>query len=376
MSILHTVALTNKGEFRKANLPLSSEATLTLDSIQKYLKKKDKPEKLASYEYDKKYIFVFGYKQGKKGTESKFQLPPPFSSISLFGDAVVIASMTPSWECPVPFTVDQWTRLTEEEKEEEEEDQEEEEEDQEEEDDDVLSETDNKSVKDEYEEEEEETAEEDVEEEQEEQELEPIVMKKKRTPIYSKVDTSALKEEIDLHSPVDSHPLRIKALHSLSFLEKDFSKEEIQELEKKIFESTYQMAQRQYIPRNWKYPQFIEIYRQTLRSILFNLHPESPVKNHRLLTRVKEGEFTLPSIPFMTSYEMFPENWFALKDKLLQREQKILEGNKSRATDQFKCRRCQKRECTYYELQTRSADEPMTIFITCLNCGKEWRQGG
>jgi transcription elongation factor S-II len=78
----------------------------------------------------------------------------------------------------------------------------------------------------------------------------------------------------------------------------------------------------------------------------------------------------------MSSFEMYPEKWFELKDKLLQREQKILEGNKSRATDQFKCRRCGKRECTYYELQTRSADEPMTCFISCLNCGKEWRQGG
>jgi DNA-directed RNA polymerase subunit M/transcription elongation factor TFIIS len=89
-----------------------------------------------------------------------------------------------------------------------------------------------------------------------------------------------------------------------------------------------------------------------------------------------EGELKLAEIPFMSSYDVFPEKWFALKDKLIQREQKILEGNKSRATDQFKCRRCHKRECTYYELQTRSSDEPMTIFITCLNCGKEWRQGG
>ena len=28
----------------------------------------------------------------------------------------------------------------------------------------------------------------------------------------------------------------------------------------------------------------------------------------------------------------------------------------------------------YYELQTRSCDEPMTCFITCLDCGKRWKQ--
>ena len=147
-------------------------------------------------------------------------------------------------------------------------------------------------------------------------------------------------------------------------------------MERAIFDAACQNAQKQYITRNWKVPGFVELYQQTMRTVFSNLHPQSPVQNTRLLLRVKEGEFPLHAIPFMSTYEMFPERWFALKDKLLQREQKILEGNKSRATDQFKCRRCQKSECTYYELQTRSADEPMTIFITCLNCGKEWRQGG
>eukprot|EP00960_Hanusia_phi_P069093 767000-Hanusia_phi.AAC.4 len=33
-------------------------------------------------------------------------------------------------------------------------------------------------------------------------------------------------------------------------------------------------------------------------------------------------------------------------------------------SDLFLCRRCQKRKCTYYQMQTRSADEPMTTFVT------------
>lgn len=378
MPVLSTVSLTGKGEVKKVNLTLSSEATITIDILQKFFKKKDQPEKIAHYEYDNKIIFVFGYAKGKKGTESKIQLPEPFDEIKLFGDAVVLASTNHSWECPIPFTTDQWASFIQEE-----EDDDQEEDDQEEdEEEDVVSTADDTSVKDDYEESDIEESLDDKEEIEDAKEIDtedvevPAIVKKRRAHVYSKVDTSALKEEIDPNSEPETQPLRMKALNGLSFLEQHFSKESIRLLEKNIFDAAYQYAQRQYIARTWKSPQFMEIYRQILRSTLFNLHPSSPVGNHRLLTRILEGEFALEAIPFMSSYELFPENWFMLKDKLLQREQKILEGNKSRATDQFKCRRCHKSECTYYELQTRSADEPMTIFITCLNCGKEWRQGG
>jgi len=194
---------------------------------------------------------------------------------------------------------------------------------------------------------------------------------------YQKLDPSALKQEITLDQSPDTQSLRMLCIRSLAFLEAEgFPPEEILSLEKSIFECTFEYAQKNYTPLNWRAPLFCEAYRQALRSVLSNIHPKSPVNNPRLLRRVKDGEFPLSVLPTLTPYDMYPENWFMLKDKLLQREQKILEGNKSRATDQFKCRRCKKSECTYYELQTRSADEPMTIFITCLNCGKEWRQGG
>ena len=56
-------------------------------------------------------------------------------------------------------------------------------------------------------------------------------------------------------------------------------------------------------------------------------------------------------------------------------KEKLLYEQKAEAmTDQFKCGRCKSKKCTYYELQTRSADEAMTIFITCLNCGNRWKQ--
>ena len=375
---LSTVLLSTKGECRKISIPLTDNGNLTMEIIQKYIKKKEQPEMVCHYEYDNKVFFLFGYKKGKKGTENKTELPAPYTGTQLFGDIIIITSLNRTWENPIPCTIDQWNSFYQQEDEMEDEDDSEDEMD----DEDDEKEDDEKSVKDDFEDSdtEKELDKEELDKEEldkeELDELEPVVVKRRRAPVYTKVDTTALKEEISMDSPLESSKLRIATIKILSFLEGTFTKENIQSLEKAIFESSYLFAQKQYIARNWKSTSFCEVYRQMVRSVVSNIHPKSPVKNGRLLKRVEEGEFPLSAIPFMSVYEMFPEKWFSLKDKLLQREQKILEGNKSRATDQFKCRRCQKRECTYYELQTRSADEPMTIFITCLNCGKEWRQGG
>lgn len=35
----------------------------------------------------------------------------------------------------------------------------------------------------------------------------------------------------------------------------------------------------------------------------------------------------------------------------------------------YKCGKCGKSECTFSQLQTRGADEPMTTFVTCTVCG-------
>ncbi len=371
MPTLSTVLLSIKGEARKANLSLNENSNLTVEILQKYFKKKDEPERVCYYEYDNKIIFIFGYKKGKKGTENKSEFPDPYSALELFGDALVIASQSNKWNSPIPFTVDQWNEFckggADNEEDEDEEDNEEDEEDEEE----VVSEE--ESVSEEFSDDD--STKSSIIEEEEPEEA-PAPVKRRRAPAVAKVDSSGLKEEIAINSEPETNKLRVLCLNNLKFLEDKFSKDDIRSLEKAIFEAAYNRAVKHYVARSWKAPAFIEIYRQIVRSVFSNIHPQSPVKNPRLLNRVLDGEFKLSEIPSMSSFEMYPEKWFELKDKLLQREQKILEGNKSRATDQFKCRRCNKRECTYYELQTRSADEPMTCFISCLNCGKEWRQGG
>jgi len=47
-----------------------------------------------------------------------------------------------------------------------------------------------------------------------------------------------------------------------------------------------------------------------------------------------------------------------------------VEGTK---TDMLKCGKCKKNNCTYNQIQTRSADEPMTTFVLCNECGNRWK---
>ena len=42
-------------------------------------------------------------------------------------------------------------------------------------------------------------------------------------------------------------------------------------------------------------------------------------------------------------------------------------------TDLFKCGKCKGNDCSYFQLQTRSADEPMTTYVWCSGCGNRWK---
>ena len=144
-------------------------------------------------------------------------------------------------------------------------------------------------------------------------------------------------------------------------------------LEKGIYNNTIRTAKRLRIVRKWDNNNFVLLYLNTYQTLMRNLNPESSIGNDYLLDKIKNGDIAAHKVAFMNAREMFPEKWKTLVEEKIKRDNNMYKENLASATDEFKCYKCKKRQCTYYQLQTRSADEPMTTFVTCLNCGNNWK---
>ena len=169
----------------------------------------------------------------------------------------------------------------------------------------------------------------------------------------------------------------IKISNSTSFrnnvrekLEQQFTienKDIVANLEKGVFNFAIKEANSRKIIKKWENSRFTQLYIDRLRTICTNL------KNDELLVSLKTSEITPQQLAFMTHQEMNPEHWRKWIEQKALRDANKFTNNIQASTDMFTCKKCKGKRCTYYELQTRSADEPATIFVTCLDCGKNWK---
>jgi transcription elongation factor S-II len=138
-------------------------------------------------------------------------------------------------------------------------------------------------------------------------------------------------------------------------------------LEKGIFNYTLKEATYKKIVKKWDNPYFVQIYIDRLRSVFANIN------NKEIKEQINNNTIKIHTIAFMTHQEMKPERWTELVKNKTKRDTNLFETNLEAATDTFTCRKCKSKKCTYMAMQTRSADEPMTIFVTCLDCGQRWK---
>jgi transcription elongation factor S-II len=145
-------------------------------------------------------------------------------------------------------------------------------------------------------------------------------------------------------------------------------------IEKGIYNYTIDTAKSRNITRLWNDRVFYNLYMNKCISIYSNLSKDSYIQNNYLLKNILEKKIDPESVANLSVYDIFPDNWKDLMDKKSKMDELKYKLKPEAMTDQFKCRKCYSRSCSYYEVQTRSADEPMTQFITCLDCKNRWKQ--
>ncbi|XP_077073528.1 transcription elongation factor A protein 3 isoform X12 [Siphateles boraxobius] len=113
-------------------------------------------------------------------------------------------------------------------------------------------------------------------------------------------------------------------------------------------------------------------YKNRVRSRISNL--KDP-KNPNLRKNVLAGAIELSRMATMTAEEMASDELKQLRNVLTQeaiREHQMAKTGGT-TTDLLQCGKCRKKNCTYNQVQTRSADEPMTTFVLCNECGNRWK---
>lgn len=117
---------------------------------------------------------------------------------------------------------------------------------------------------------------------------------------------------------------------------------------------------------SWENKLFRWRYKQRLMSVLFNLK-----KNPELLKKVKPKE-----LETLTPGQMWPEGPMGTAERKIREKETAMEMAKAKMDAEYEgiltCPKCKSKKTSYYQLQTRSADEPATNFCSCL-CGHRWR---
>ena len=145
------------------------------------------------------------------------------------------------------------------------------------------------------------------------------------------------------------HPLR-------SLVEERFGSADI---ETAILRRCVADASKWFVDIDWETPVFREMYR--MRAM--NLY-----RCRQLANSMSPEEFANTS-----ELDRHPERWAELLKKVAEKD-KALYSRKTTANILMYCSGCKKKtNCDYYQMQTRSADEPMTTFVTCLECDKRWK---
>lgn len=153
--------------------------------------------------------------------------------------------------------------------------------------------------------------------------------------------------------------------HSNRLLLNHFDKKNSQKIEQGLYDFT-----QQYCKSNGNNLIMAPaIYKDCANNLIFNCQQDNPTMQ-RLKDLILRKKINPYNLAFLRPDELNEQNWM----KIILRKNTTEDKLKNLPTIEWKaCRVCKNTEYFYYQLQTRSADEPMTTFYVCKECDKTYK---
>lgn len=146
-------------------------------------------------------------------------------------------------------------------------------------------------------------------------------------------------------------------------------------IEKSIYNETIAITKKNLETVSWENKEFRKRYAEIFRKVKINL-TYTPNAKH-LVNRLRNKEFIPTELPKMNHRELDPIGW-AESDRQNLEKFKLEHHNPDAMPERqegiLTCGKCKSKRVSYTSFQTRSSDEPMTIFAECIECGNKWRQ--
>lgn len=141
-------------------------------------------------------------------------------------------------------------------------------------------------------------------------------------------------------------------------------------LEKSILNYAIQRCESVDVP-SWENHKFVDMYKHKFLQIQYNIRKSPVLKGWITERRVKSKD-----VIDMQPDDLWPDGPYAKQKelKIVKELRKAYLAQEIKDTEGFfTCGRCKSKKTSYYQLQTRSADEPMTTFVSCHNCDRNWK---
>lgn len=121
---------------------------------------------------------------------------------------------------------------------------------------------------------------------------------------------------------------------------------------------------------SWENKAFKELYKARFFEV------KRALTQSNLKSRIDDKLVKMKDLVVMDPDQLMPEGPYAkaiLASKIKELEIEAIKAKEDEYEGIFMCRKCKSKKTTYYQLQTRSADEPMTTYVECRECNNHWK---